>query len=632
MILSCQNISKSFAENKILDDVSFHIQEQEKAAVIGINGAGKSTLLKIITGEIVPEGGSVILSKDTETGYLAQHQDLHSSRTILDEVRFVKKHLLDYENEMRSLERAMETARGEELDRMLKRYTVLSHEFEEGGGYKVRSEVTGVLTGLGFDESEYGRTVNSLSGGQKTRLALARLLLLEPDLLLLDEPTNHLDLKSVLWLETYLRTYKGAVLIVTHDRYFLDHTVTKVIEIENGKARTYNGTYSDFARQKSILRQAQIKAYLSQQQEIRHQEEVITKLRSFNREKSVKRADSREKVLSKIERIEKPQDIDDEMKLRLEPAILSGKDVLTIRDLSKAFPGHLLFQDISFQIKRGEHAAVIGDNGTGKTTLLKIINEQIKADQGEVVIGTGVMIGYYDQEHQVLHGEKTLFEEIHDDYPDLDNTRVRSILASFLFTGDDVFKRISDLSGGERGRVSLARLMLSEANFLILDEPTNHLDMASREILEEALNHYSGTVLYVSHDRYFINKTAHRILELSDSSFTEYYGNYDYYLEKKSEQDEKKEVREKNPESASSAAWKSQKEEQSRIRRRAHKIEETENKIESLESRDSEIDKLLCLPENASDPEAYIKFASEKKEIAKQLESLYLEWEKLQEE
>lgn len=632
MILSCQNISKSFVENKILNPVSFHIQEQEKAAVIGINGAGKSTLLKIITGETAPDEGSVIIAKDTEVGYLAQHQDLHSDRTILGEVKHVKKHILDAEREMRSLEFSMESASGDELDRMLKQYTALSREFEEGEGYKVRSEVTGVLKGLGFEESEFERTVNSLSGGQKTRLALARLLLLEPDLLLLDEPTNHLDLKSVAWLENYLRSYRGAVLIVTHDRYFLDHTVTKVIEIENGQARSYNGTYSDYAKQKAMIRQARMREYLSQQQEIRHQEEVITKLRSFNREKSVKRADSREKALSKIERVEKPQDIDDEMRLHLEPALLSGKDVLTVTNLSKAFPGRVLFDNLSFQIKRGEHVAVIGDNGTGKTTLLKIINEQTKADRGEVVIGTGVMIGYYDQEHQVLHSEKTLFDEIHDEHPDMDNTRVRSTLAAFLFSGDDVFKKISDLSGGEQGRVSLARLMLSEANFLILDEPTNHLDMVSREILEEALNNYSGTVLFVSHDRYFINKTAQRILELSGSTFTEYIGNYDYFLEKKSELDESAEASDKPVESEASIAWKNQKEEQSRIRRRAHRIDETENKIESLENRDSEIDRLLCLPENASDPEAYIKFAEEKKEIAKQLDTLYLEWEKLQEE
>ena len=533
MILSCSHISKSFGTDVILDDISFHIEDYEKTAIVGINGAGKSTLLKIIVGELSADQGEITLSKGKTLGYLAQHQDLTSHRTIYEELLEVKRSVLQMEERIRSLELEMKHAKGEQLEKMLETYTRLTHQFELENGYSCQSEIIGVLKGLGFSEEDFKREISTLSGGQKTRVSLGKLLLSKPDIILLDEPTNHLDMESIAWLETYLLNYKGAVIIVAHDRYFLDRVVTKIIELDLGHGSVFQGNYSAYSQKKALVRQAQMKAYLNQQQEIRHQEEVIAKLKSFNREKSIKRAESREKMLAKIEVLEKPTEVNDEMNIRLEPDITSGNDVLTIKNLGKSFGHNHLFSHVDIDIKRGERVAVIGSNGTGKTTLLKIINQMLPADTGEITFGTKVHIGYYDQEHQVLHMEKTLFGELQDTYPDLNNTRVRNILAAFLFTGDDVFKRIGDLSGGERGRVSLVKLMLSNANFLILDEPTNHLDITSKEILEHALNQYTGTVLYVSHDRYFINQTATRILELTGETFLNYIGNYDYYLEKK---------------------------------------------------------------------------------------------------
>ena len=533
MILSCQNICKSFGEKIILKDASFHIEDREKAALIGNNGAGKTTLLRIIMHELSPDSGNVVLAKDKNIGYLAQYQDIHGHHTIYEELISTKQHIIDMENRLRSLEQEMKTTTGDALDSLMNTYTRLSHQFELENGYAYKSEIMGVLKGLGFTEEDFERQIETLSGGQKTRVALGKLLLASPDILLLDEPTNHLDMESISWLETYLLNYSGAVFIVSHDRYFLDKVVTKVVEIEAGNMRMYSGNYSAYALKKAQLRDAQYKAYLNQQRDIKHQEAVIAKLKSFNREKSIKRAESREKMLDKVQRIDKPQEIQNQMRISLEPRFVSGNDVLTVESLSKSFPGQTLFSDISFEIKRGERVALIGNNGTGKTTMLKIINGLIDADSGRFTLGSKVHIGYYDQEHHVLHMEKTIFEEISDAYPTLTETEIRNMLAAFLFTGDDVFKLISALSGGERGRVSLAKLMLSEANFLILDEPTNHLDIASKEILEEALNSYTGTVFYVSHDRYFINQTATRILDLTNQAIVNYIGDYDYYLEKK---------------------------------------------------------------------------------------------------
>ncbi len=636
MILSCNNISKAFGTSQILSQVSFHIEDQEKAAIVGINGAGKSTLLKIIIGELGADEGNVILSKGKTLGYLAQHQGLESSRTIYEELKEVKRPVIEMEEQIRTLEHDMKDAAGDELEQMLAAYSRLNHAFELADGYAWNSEITGVLKGLGFSEDDFGKTIATLSGGQKTRVSLGRLLLTKPDIILLDEPTNHLDMDSIAWLETYLLNYRGAVIIVAHDRYFLNRVAGKIIELEMGRSTVYTGNYTAYSEKKAMNRAAQMKAWLNQQQEIKHQEEVITKLKSFNREKSIKRAESREKMLAKIEVLDKPVELHDEMHIQLEPNILSGNDVLTVRDLSKAFGSLKLFANINIDIKRGERVAVIGNNGTGKTTLLKIINDMVEADGGVITLGSNVHIGYYDQEHMVLHMEKTAFEEVQDAYPNLTNTQVRNILAAFLFTGDDVFKRISDLSGGERGRVSLAKLMLSEANFLILDEPTNHLDITSKEILEQALNHYTGTILYVSHDRYFINQTATRILELTGQTFINYIGNYDYYLEKKELLGSiYTPASQEQPETAQTSEikqdWKNQKEEQARIRKRQNDLKRTEEEIAALETRDSEIDALLLEEAIYTDVEKLVELNKEKESLTARLEELYPLWESLAE-
>ena len=637
MILSCQGISKSFGEKVILEDASFHIEEREKAALIGNNGAGKTTLLRIIMNELHADSGQVVLMKDRQIGYLAQYQDVQGHRTVYEELLSTKQYIIDMEERMRSMELEMKHASGEELDRLMNSYTRLTHEFELENGYAYKSELMGVLNGLGFAEEDFNKQVATLSGGQKTRVALGKLLISKPDILLLDEPTNHLDMESIAWLETYLLNYPGAVFIVSHDRYFLDKVVTKVVEIEAGHVRMYSGNYSAYAEKKAQLRDAQYKAYLNQQRDIKHQEAVIVKLKSFNREKSIKRAESREKMLNKIQRIEKPLEVRSQMRLSLEPRVVSGNDVLTVEELAKSFPQQKLFSNISFQIKRGERVALIGNNGTGKTTMLKILNGLLDADAGSFSLGAKVQIGYYDQEHHVLHAEKTIFQEISDTYPTLTETEIRNMLAAFLFTGDDVFKEISALSGGERGRVSLAKLMLSEANFLILDEPTNHLDIASKEILEEALNSYTGTVLYVSHDRYFINQTATRILDLTNQSVVNYIGDYDYYLEKKEELTEKyapstaetvTEAKEETP-SEGKLTWQQQKEEQARKRKQENELKKVEKRIEELETRDKEIDDTLILPDVCTNVGRCAELSREKDKIQQELEELYEKWETL---
>ena len=639
MILSCQSICKSFGEKVILNDASFHIEEREKAALIGNNGAGKTTLLRIIMEEIPADSGQVVLMKDKKIGYLAQYQEIKGHRTIYEELLSTKQYIIDMEDRMRAAEIQMKHASGEELERLMNTYTRLTHEFELENGYAYKSELMGVLKGLGFTEEDFNKQIETLSGGQKTRVALGKLLISKPDILHLDEPTNHLDMESISWLETYLLNYPGAVFIVSHDRYFLDKVVTKVIEIDAGQVRMYSGNYSAYAEKKAQLRDAQYKAYLNQQREIKHQEAVIVKLKSFNREKSIRRAESREKMLGKIQRIEKPTEVQSQMRLSLEPRVISGNDVLTVEELSKSFPEQILFTDISFQIKRGERVALIGNNGTGKTTMLKILNDLIPADSGTFTLGSKVQIGYYDQEHHVLHPEKTIFEEISDTYPTLTETEIRNMLAAFLFTNDDVFKLISSLSGGERGRVSLAKLMLSEANFLILDEPTNHLDIASKEILEEALNSYTGTVLYVSHDRYFINQTATRILELTNQAVVNYIGDYDYYLEKKEELTEKyapiQQTEETTSDEAAPAAsegkltWQQQKEEQARKRKQEAELKKTEQRIEELETRDKEIDETLVLPDVCTNVGRCAELSREKDKIQAELEELYEKWETL---
>ena len=638
MILACHGINKSFGEEVIVADGSFHIEDNEKAALVGPNGAGKSTLLKIIVGELPSDGGDVILTKGKSLGYLAQHQEMMSGNSIYEEVRLAKADIIAMEKQIRTIELELKHLSGDALDSRLETYNRLMAAFERANGYAYESEITGVLKGLGFMESDFKKPVDTLSGGQKTRVSLGKLLLTRPDILLLDEPTNHLDLNSIAWLETYLLNYPGAVLIVSHDRYFLNRVVTKVLEIEQGKLMTYLGNYSEYAQKKEQIRDAQLKEYLNQQQAIKHQEAVIEKLRSFNREKSIRRAESREKMLEKMKPVEKPVEASTEIHLTLEPSCTSGNDVLNVEHLSKSFPSQPLFSDVSFEIKRGEHVAIIGDNGTGKTTLFKILNQVLAADSGTFTLGTNVNVGYYDQEHHVLHMEKSIFDEISDDYPTLTNTEIRNVLAAFLFTGDDVFKRIGDLSGGERGRVSLAKLMLSEANFLILDEPTNHLDIVSKEILERALNDYTGTVLYVSHDRYFINQTATRILDLVNRTFVNYIGNYDYYLEKK---DELTAAYAGDPDADAAAAketvseaklsWQEQKEAQAKERKRQNELKKTEERITLLEERDGEIDSLMMQEEIFTNSVKCQELASEKARIAGELEELYQKWEELAE-
>jgi len=636
MILACQNIEKAFGTNEILKNASFHIEEREKTAIVGINGAGKSTLLKIIMREIKADSGEVIIAKGKTIGYLAQHEAVSSGNTIYDELLEVKRSLIETENRLRQMEQDMKSLEGAALTELLEAYNRLSTDFERQNGYSYRSELVGVLKGLGFGEEDFSKKVETLSGGQKTRVALGKLLLSKPDIILLDEPTNHLDMNSIAWLETYLLNYSGAVIIVAHDRYFLNRVVTKVVEIDNGHVTTFLGNYSAYAEKKKQLRETSLKAWMNQQQEIRHQQEVIAKLKSFNREKSIKRAESREKMLDKIEILEKPSEVNDEIRIKLEPRVISGNDVLTVDGLAKSFGNNHLFSDLNFEIRRGERVAIIGNNGTGKTTILKIINSVIPADAGRFTLGSKVKIGYYDQEHHVLHMEKTLFEEISDTYPTLTNTQIRHVLAAFLFTGDDVFKRISDLSGGERGRVSLAKLMLSEANFIILDEPTNHLDITSKEILENALNSYTGTVLYVSHDRYFINQTATRILELTGNTLVNYIGNYDYYLEKKEELTQiyaPQAAQEADAEKTSEVkrSWQQQKEEQARQRKRQNDLKKTEDRIHALETRDAEIDELMGREDIFTDVAKCMELTTEKAGIAEELENLYELWETLAE-
>lgn len=631
MILSCNHISKSYGVETILNDCSFFINDNEKAAIVGNNGAGKSTIMKIIMGELSPDDGNVIIGKDKTIGYLAQYQDLGSDTTIYEEVKSVKQNLIDMEQKLLEYEKEMAKVSGDELSKLIETYTNLEHRFQLLNGYSYKSEIEGVIKGLGFTEDDFNKSVGNLSGGQKTRVALCKLLLEKPDIIMLDEPTNHLDLNSIKWLETYLLNYNGAVLIIAHDRYFLDKIVSKVIEIENHKAHVYSGNYSDFAVKKQELRVATMNAYLKQQSEIKHQEEVIAKLRSYKQEKFYKRAESREKQLEKMDLIEKPEELKKNMTIKLEPDIVSGNDVLSVENLEKSY-NTLLFKNISFEIKRGEHVAIIGDNGTGKTTILKIINGLVDADSGMIKLGTNVHIGYYDQEQHNLTDENTLFEEIANSYPNMTNTKIRNTLAAFMFTGEDVFKRVSDLSGGEKGRLSLAKLMLSEANLIILDEPTNHLDMASKEILENAINNYTGTVLYVSHDRYFINQTANRILELTNTKLINYLGNYDYYEEKKEEltatfaPKEEKTKAEKTT-SSNKQDYLERKAEAARIRKLKNDISKVEEKIKKYEDRLNELDEMVAYPSVSTNSAKLNEIGKEQNEISDKLDKLMEEWE-----
>ena len=635
MILNATNISKSFGSNEIIKDANFLVNEHEKVAIVGVNGAGKTTLLKILTGEERADSGNVILAKDAKLGYLRQINNVDSTLSIIDELYTVIEHILNMEKRMLEMQEQMQHLSGEELEALYSSYTALTHSYELMDGYAAKSKVIGILKGLGFNENDFERKINTLSGGQKTRVFLAKLLLEEPDIILLDEPTNHLDLRSIEWLESYLLNYKGAVIIVSHDRYFLDKIVSKVIDIENAEVQMYSGNYSDFSAKKQMLLDAKMKEYLNQQQEIKHQEAVITKLKQFNREKSIKRAESRQKQLEKIDRVEAPVTHIENMKLSLDISKESGKDVLTVHDLSKSFDEKHLFSNINFEIKRGERVAIIGDNGTGKTTLLKIINGLLSPDTGEVIYGSNVSIAYYDQEHQVLHMDKTLFDEISDTYPEMNNTQIRNILAAFLFTGEDVFKKIGDLSGGERGRVSLVKLMLSKANFLLLDEPTNHLDILSKDVLESALNSFPGTICYVSHDRYFINKTATRILDLTGNRLLNYIGNYDYYIEKREAVEgaanlSVNNIEEKPAEvSDSKQEWIENKNAQAQKKKITNALNKCEKEIEKIEEKLALIDEEFANPEISSNVGKLMELQKEKTALEEKLEKLMNEWEEL---
>ena len=635
MILNATNISKSFGGNEIIKDANFLVNEHEKVAIVGVNGAGKTTLLKILTGEEHADSGNVILAKDAKLGYLRQINNVDSTLSIIDELYTVIEHILNMEKRMLEMQEQMQHLSGEALEELYSSYTALTHSYELMDGYAAKSKVIGILKGLGFDENDFDRKINTLSGGQKTRVFLAKLLLEEPDIILLDEPTNHLDLRSIEWLESYLLNYKGAVIIVSHDRYFLDKIVSKVIDIENAEVQMYSGNYSDFSAKKQMLLDARMKEYLNQQQEIKHQEAVITKLKQFNREKSIKRAESRQKQLEKIDRVEAPITHIENMRLSLDISKESGKDVLAVHNLSKSFDEKHLFSNINFEIKRGERVAIIGDNGTGKTTLLKIINGLLPPDTGEIIYGSNVSIAYYDQEHQVLHMDKTLFDEISDTYPDMSNTQIRNILAAFLFTGEDVYKKIGDLSGGERGRVSLVKLMLSKANFLLLDEPTNHLDILSKDVLESALNSFPGTICYVSHDRYFINKTATRILDLTGNRLLNYIGNYDYYIEKREAVEGASNLSNNNIEekpveiSDAKQEWIENKTAQAQKKKISNALNKCEKEIEKLEDKLSLIDEEFANPEISSNVGKLMELQKEKTTLEEKLEKLMNEWEEL---
>jgi len=635
LILNATNISKSFGSNEIIKDATFLVNEHEKVAIVGVNGAGKTTLLKILTGEESADSGSITLAKDAKLGYLRQINNVDSALSIIDELYTVIEPILNMEKRMSQMQEDMKHLTGSELEELYSSYTALTHSYELMDGYAAKSRVVGILKGLGFEEADFDRKINTLSGGQKTRVFLAKLLLEEPDIILLDEPTNHLDLRSIEWLESYLLNYKGAVIIVSHDRYFLDKIVSKVIDIENGNVQMYLGNYTDFSNKKQMLLDAKMKEYLNQQQEIKHQEAVITKLKQFNREKSIKRAESRQKQLEKIERVEAPQTYSENMRLSLDISKESGKDVLTVHNLSKSFDHKKLFEDINFEIKRGERVAIIGDNGTGKTTLLKIINGLLNPDTGEVIYGSNVSVAYYDQEHQVLHMDKTLFDELSDTYPDMTNTQIRNILAAFLFTGEDVYKKIADLSGGERGRVSLVKLMLSKANFLLLDEPTNHLDIVSKDVLENALNNFPGTVCYVSHDRYFINKTATRILDLTENRLLNYIGNYDYYIEKREAVEEaanltSTEQAEKPADvSESKKEWIDNKTALAQKKKIKNALNKCEKEISEIEDKLQSIDEEFSNPENASNVGKLMELQKQKESLEKRLDKLMEDWEEL---
>jgi ATP-binding cassette, subfamily F, member 3 len=635
IVLSCKDIHKSYGIDVILDKLTFNINEGEKVGLIGANGAGKTTLFKILTAQLEQDTGELFIDKNKRIGYLSQHLSLESGSTIYEELLTVFQELLNIESRITELEVKLnepyDISKQEYHDKIIHEFTTLTEVYEHRGGYTYKGEISRVLRGLGFTEEDFNKNINILSGGQKTRVALCKLLLTMPEILLLDEPTNHLDLDAIEWLEDYLKAYKGTMIIISHDRFFLDSITNKTVEMINGHVNTYNGNYTAFIDLKQKNYEVQLKAYNLQQTEIKRQEDIIERYRSFNREKSIKAAESREKALEKVERIDAPDKETKASKIKFETQIKSGNDVLHAESLSKSYGEKRLFHNLDLAIKRGEKTALIGENGRGKTTLFRIIMDNVEKDTGIKVLGKNVFIGYYDQEQSDLNFEKTVLDEVWDEFPNMTTTQLRNALAAFLFTGDDVFKHISTLSGGEKCRINLLKLMLSKSNFLLLDEPTNHLDINSREALEDALLSYDGTLLVISHDRYFLNKVIDKIYELKEDGIKEYLGNYSYYVEKK-----------KNPqrfeeELANAGKTKTQIQEEKKKKRELEKQEKekllkvkaVETSISNSEKKLLDLQNQLCLEEIYSNPQ---KSEDVNKEIATTeaiLEKLYSEWEEL---
>lgn len=636
IILSCKNIHKSYGEDVILNNVTFNINEGDKVGLIGPNGAGKSTLFKILTGELEQDGGDLYIDKAKTTGYLAQHLSLKSSNTIYDEMLVVFKDIIDIENKLSKLENLMNQPYDKNNEsyqnKLINDYATYSELYVNRGGYTYKAEISRVLKGLGFFEIDFDKEINLLSGGQKTRVALCKLLLIKPNILLLDEPTNHLDLDAIEWLEEYLKSYKGTVILISHDRYFLDSVTSQTMELINGHMNFYNGNYSKFIELSQKNYETQLKAYNIQQAEIKRQEAVIEKYRSFNREKSIKAAESRQKRLDKIERLDAPDKAPKLRNVNFTAQIKSGNDVLHIENLGKSFDDIKLFSNVNFDIKKGERTAVLGENGRGKTTIFRIIMNEIDKYDGICSIGKNVFIGYYDQEQSNLNMDKTVIDEVWDTFPKLTTTEVRNALAAFLFTGDDVFRKISSLSGGERCRINLLKLMLSKSNFLLLDEPTNHLDIMSREALEKALLNYDGTVLLISHDRYFLNKVASKIYELKENGVSEYIGNYNYYIEKKKNPLRFDSLMEQNNSKTKTKTQIENEKKKKRLKKAAEKeeklkVKNIEDKISNFEEEVSKLERELCLEEVYSNPDKSEKINKELLRIKSEIEKLYEKWE-----
>lgn len=629
IVLSCTSISKAYVVDTILKDISFAVEDGDKIGLIGLNGSGKTTLFNILSGEIEKDSGDIYIQKNLKIGYLKQHIDFNSEETIFNECLKVFEPLIEMEKKLRSLEedisKTSENGETKELELLMKEYSRLLEEFNDKNGYGFKSEIKGVLKGLGFEDEDMDKRINILSGGQKARLSLAKLLLEKPDLLLLDEPTNHLDIDAIGWLEEFLKDYKGAIIVISHDRYFLDSVVNRIFHLENHSLKVYNTNFTGYMKQRKIELDIMKKEYENQQKEIKRQEEIIKRFSNYGGQRYIKQAQSRQKLLDKMKTVQEPPKESKKFKLTFEPKILSGRQVLNVEKLGKSFGNYHLLKDISFNIYRGEKVGLIGPNGIGKTTLFKMILKEIPYDEGNIILGHGVNIGYFDQEQSKLNLNKTVIDEIWDENPTFDHFTIRSLLGRFLFIGDDIFKEIEELSGGERNRLSLLKMMLSNANFLLMDEPTNHLDIDSKEVLEEALIDYKGTLLVISHDRYFLNRVTNKILELTKDGIKEYLGNYDYYLEKKKEA-----IIEEEEEYKTKTQIKLEKKKEKEIlmleKKRKKEIQDLEKSIEEYENKINNLDEELCNPKLYDEPERILELTKEREQIKLDLDSLYEKW------